>query len=137
MKRFGRNDLENIATMLADKTLTDITKYHAAFWNRGPSEMQDFERYIAPIKKQEALANKEKTISQVLEWKMQCYRNPETDLTIKYITKSHYTREQDAFLLMSLLKYEINSPNVYGCIRQDVLYVDVYFQNFYSISIPI
>lgn len=122
MKKFGRNDLVKIATMLPDKTLDDVTRYHTVFWSRGPSEMQDFERYIAPIKKKEILASKQKTVSMAFEWKMKCYQNPEADLNIKRsTTKTLYTRQQDNFILAELYKYGIDSPDVYLRIRQEVL----------------
>lgn len=126
MEKFGRNDLAKIVTMLPDKTLDDVTKYHATFWNRGPSELTDFERLIAPIKKAELMASRAENFSQALQWKMQCYRNPEVDLTVSKLsknghTKVMYTQQQDSFILMSLCKYGINSPNVYDCIRQDIL----------------
>lgn len=122
MERFGRNDLVNISKMLPHKTMEDITSYHTVFWSRGPSEMQDFERYIAPIKKAELLASKEKTISVALKWKMKYYTNPYDEVIIKrFTTKAMYTRQQDHFLLTELHKYGIESPDVYDRIRQEVL----------------
>lgn len=124
MELFGRNDLANISKMLPHKSLEEVTRYHAAFWSRGPSELQDFERCIAPIKKAELLASKEKTISAALEWKMKCYKNPEDQLTVKWVSKSaktYYTQHQDNFLLTELFKYGLDSPDVYDRIRQEVL----------------
>lgn len=122
MERFGRNDLVNIWQMLPHMTLDDVTSYHTAFWSRGPSEMDDFERYIAPIKKAELLASKEKTISVAFKWKMKCHKNPEEELIIKRLnTKTVYTRQQDTFLLTELFKYGIDSPDAYIRIRQEVL----------------
>lgn len=125
METYGRNDLVNIATMLPGKTFDDVKNYHTAFWSRGPSEVQDFERWIAPIKKAELVASREANTSQALQWKLQCYSSPERDLVIKKLatarTKAAYTQQHDNFLLIELFKHGVDSPNVYGCIRQEIL----------------
>lgn len=122
MEQFGRNDLVNILKMLPDKTLDDVTSYHTVFWSRGQSEMRDFERYIAPIKKAELMASKNKVIPVAFKWKMKSYQNPEADLTVKWLnTKTLYTRQQDNFILTELFKHGIDSSDVYDRIRQDVL----------------
>lgn len=122
MEQFGRNDLVNISKVLPDKTLDDVTNYHAAFWSRGPLELQNFERFIAPIKKAELMATKKKTVPQAFEWKMKCYRDPEAELTIKWLhSKTLFTQQQDNFILNELFKHGVDSPNAFGCIRQEIL----------------
>lgn len=124
MERFGRDDLANISKMLPHKTLEDVTSYYKVFWSRGPKEMQDFERYIAPIKRAELIATKEKKISAALDWKMKCYKKPEEQLNFKGLNKKPktlYVQQQDNFLVTELFKYGVNSPDVYDRIRQEVL----------------
>lgn len=126
MARFGRNNLELISAEMPDKTLEEVTKYHKAFWSRGPTELKDFDRSVALIKAKEEKIAREKNIFEALEWKMSCYRKPEIELSIstKYLhTKqlNRFTKQDDSYLLITLFNFGYNDPQVYNRIRQEIL----------------
>lgn len=121
MGKFGRDNLAQIASMLPDKTLDEVTGYHTVFWSRGPSELRDFDRHIAALERNKAIAEKEKTMGPAFQWKMESYRHPEIELSIKYYTKSHYTKEHDQYILSALYKYGFDNPMAYVRIRQDIM----------------
>lgn len=63
-----------------------------------------------------------KIISQALDWKMKCYRNPENELIVEQLQgESSFTQVQDNFLLAGLYKYGFDLPNVCVSIRNDIL----------------
>lgn len=121
MRRFGRNDLENIASMLPDKKLAEVTAYHRAFWGRGKAELRDFDRYETSISKAEAEKAKQSTFSEAFYWKMSSYSCPELELTLKsYKNNSQFTVEQDKIILCYLFKIGIDEPNAYDRIRHTI-----------------
>ncbi|XP_055320960.1 chromatin-remodeling complex ATPase chain Iswi-like [Sitodiplosis mosellana] len=121
MRKYGREDMQQIASMLPEKTLDEITRYHRAFWSRGKAELKEFDRYIASLAKAEAEQNKQKTVSEAFHWKMTGYRCPELELTFKGLSvKSMFTYEQDKFILSYLFEIGIDAPNAYARIREKI-----------------
>lgn len=130
MASVGRDNLKGIVSLLPHKTLDDVTRYHQAFWSRGPSELRDFDRLIVKLKKQAADAQKKvadaqkmEATARAFEWKMKSYQHPEIELSIKthHSVKHLYTREQDNYLLNALFIYGLDDPMVYNRIHHDIL----------------
>lgn len=121
MAQLGRNNLEAISQKMSNKTLEEVTKYHKAFWSRGPSELKDFDRYVASIKAKEEKLDREKNIFEALEWKMSCYRKPEIELSIKFTSVSKFTKQDDTYLINTLFNLGYDDPHVYQRIRLDIL----------------
>lgn len=48
--KFGRGDFENISKEMPNKSLSEIKRYHAAFWSRGQIELDNFNEIVEKIK---------------------------------------------------------------------------------------
>lgn len=121
MRQFGRDDLKNVASMLPDKKLAEVTAYYHAFWSRGKAELRDFDKYVALISKAEAERAKQSAFGEAFHWKMSSYRCPELELTLKsHNNKSQFTAEQDNIILCYLFKIGIDEPNAYDRIRHTI-----------------
>ncbi|ORZ17622.1 SNF2 family N-terminal domain-domain-containing protein [Absidia repens] len=120
--KFGRNDLEGIASEMEGKTLDEIKKYSKAFWSRY-KEIPDYERQIAKIEKGESDMEKQLEIQHQLSDKVTRHRVPLQQMKINYTqpTKGkHYTEDEDRFLVIMLEKYGYGTENVYDLIRQEI-----------------
>ncbi|SAM04386.1 hypothetical protein [Absidia glauca] len=120
--KYGRDDLEGIASEMEGKTLDDVKKYSKVFWSRY-KEITDYERQIAKIEKGESEMEKQAEIQQQLTQKVSRHRVPLQQMKINYTqpTKGkHYTEEEDRFLVIMLEKYGYGSENVYDLIRQEI-----------------
>lgn len=125
MAKFGRNDIENITSMLPEKTLAEVTEYHRVFWKRGKTELERFDRIVERIQKKEHKENQMKLydrfVSEAFHWKMSSQQYHAFDFTFrKRKDTTVFTDEQDNFLMVSLYKYGLNYPNVYFRIRRDI-----------------
>lgn len=124
MAKVGRNNVDEIAKLLPGKTFDEVTKYHRTFWARGKQEIRDFNRLIEQLLKQEAVEKKQATISDAFLWKMRSQKSLELgplDISYSSLNRTLFTKEQDKFLLVSLFKHGLDKPNIYSCIRQDIL----------------
>ncbi|KAI8344263.1 SNF2 family N-terminal domain-containing protein [Chlamydoabsidia padenii] len=120
--KYGRRDLEGIASEMEGKTLDEVKKYSKVFWSRY-KEIADYERQIAKIEKGESEMEKQAEIQQQLTQKVTRHRVPLQQMKINYTqpTKGkHYTEEEDRFLVIMLEKYGYGSDNVYDLIRQEI-----------------
>lgn len=121
MAAVGRNNLDEIAKLLPDKTLDEVAKYHRTFWARGQNEINEFKRLIGPLLKKENEDKRLVTIPDAFLWKMTSQRNLEIEpLNIRYKSNSKFTKEQDKLLLVLLFKHGLDKPNVYSCIRHEI-----------------
>ncbi|KAG2222491.1 hypothetical protein INT45_012805, partial [Circinella minor] len=121
--RYGRKNLQAIASDLGEgKTLDEIKKYSKAFWSRY-KEIADYERHITKIERGESELEKMADIQEQLTEKVQRHRVPLQQLKIHYTqpTKGkNYTEEEDRFLLVMLEKYGYGTENVYDNIRREI-----------------
>lgn len=53
MVKVGRNNVDEIAKLLPEKTLDEVTKYHRTFWARGPKEIRNFRGLILKLRRKE------------------------------------------------------------------------------------
>ena len=67
---YGYRDLHSIAAEIEGKTLTEVKKYSAVFWERGPDELQDWEKHRAKI--EEGERKREKLEDMQLAVSMKC-----------------------------------------------------------------
>lgn len=125
MRKHGRDNLKEIAAMLSDKTLDEVTAYHHAFWSRGKDELGDFDRIVASLLKAEKERNKEKTVADAFDWKMTSYNCPELELNVLYKAgnpKSNlFTAEQDKTILCYLYEFGFDIPGVFDYVRYKIL----------------
>lgn len=128
MAKYGRDDLTQIATMLPNKSMEEVTKYHATFWARGKSELKKFDQWIARIKRQEDNKKKDEenkikknSILMAFNWKMNSYPLFRTDFLIKNVRYIHYTKEHNFFILDALRKHGIDNPDAYQMIHREIL----------------
>ena len=121
--RYGRKNLQAIASDLGEgKTLDEVKKYSKAFWSRY-KEIADYERHITKIERGESELEKMADIQEQLTEKVQRHRVPLQQLKIHYTqpTKGkNYTEEEDRFLLVMLEKYGYGTENVYDNIRREI-----------------
>lgn len=120
--RYGRKNLEAIATEVEGKTLDEVKKYAKVFWARY-KEIADYERHITKIERGESELEKMADIQEQLTEKISRHRVPLQQLKIHYTqpTKGkNYTEEEDRFLLVMLEKYGYGTENVYDHIRREI-----------------
>lgn len=126
MAQFGRDNLAEISKRVPTKTLDELTEYHHVFWQRGPIEIKDFNRVIAPLLKKQLIEEKMENAAEALNWKLNSYNCIENEFEMKPNKGQReklkfYTRESNVFILKSLQKHGIQNPDVYNLIRRDVL----------------
>lgn len=120
--KYGRNNLQAIASEVEGKTLEEVKKYSKVFWARY-KEIADYERQIAKIERGESELEKMADIQEQLTEKISRHRIPLQQLKIHYTqpTKGkNYTEEEDRFLLVMLEKYGYGTENVYDYIRREI-----------------
>lgn len=137
MTLFDRNDVENIAEMLPNKTLQDVKNYHNRFWKSGRKCIADFNQMIAPIVAKE---NKEKSAENIMRemndafnWKCSQFKYPESQLVqLQHVIRrnSYYSQDHDSFILRSLYKFGLHTPNASARIRDEIRYDLLFFINF-------
>ncbi|CAJ0961857.1 unnamed protein product [Ranitomeya imitator] len=106
MKKWGRDDIENIACEVEGKTPDDVMEYSAVFWERC-NELQDIEKIMAQIERGEARIQRRISIKKALDTKIGRYKASFHQLRISYGTNKgkNYTEEEDRFLICMLHKH--------------------------------
>lgn len=121
--RYGRNNYEEIALEVDNKTPAEIKAYAKVFWQRY-TEIADYTKYIKVIEDGEDRMRKIEHQRKMLRKKMQQYRVPLQQLKINYsvstTNKKVYTEEEDRFLLVLLDKFGVDSEGIYEKIRDEI-----------------
>ncbi|KAK3994640.1 ISWI chromatin-remodeling complex ATPase ISW2 [Cladorrhinum sp. PSN332] len=121
--RYGRNNYEEIALEVDNKTPAEIKAYAKVFWQRY-TEIADYTKYIRVIEDGEERMRKIEHQRKMLRKKMQQYRVPLQQLKINYsvstTNKKVYTEEEDRFLLVLLDKFGVDSEGIYEKIRDEI-----------------
>jgi len=99
-EKHGREDIESIANEIEGKTYEEVKEYSAVFWERH-QELMDFERYLKSIEKGEMRISRQKEIVQIIETKLNQYKNPWRDLKFSYggSKGKAYNEDEDRFLI--------------------------------------
>lgn len=117
--RYGRNDLESIASSVPGKSCEEVLAYNEAFWKRG-SVLKNFKSILAATERGESAAVHKEQMTEALEWKMAQTRRPSAYLTVKYTKNEEYSKEDDRFLICTLHKLGMHDPSVYYQIKNEV-----------------
>ncbi|KAJ8101937.1 SNF2 family N-terminal domain-containing protein [Lipomyces tetrasporus] len=120
--KYGRDDLEGIASEFEGKTYEEIEEYSKVFWERF-SEIDGYDKYIAQIEAGEERTRKLNHQQKLLRQKIEKYRAPLQQLQIQYPinnSKKVYTEEEDRFLLVQLDKLGLDRENLYDLIRDAI-----------------
>ena len=121
--KHGRNNYDQIATEVNDKTARQCKQYGQVFWQRC-TEIADHGKYVQTIEKGEDKFLKIKEQRRILRKKMEMYRVPFQQLKLNYsvstTNKKLYNEEEDRFILVMLDKYGIDGENIYENIREEI-----------------
>ncbi|KAK9237456.1 SNF2 family N-terminal domain-containing protein [Lipomyces kononenkoae] len=120
--KYGREDLEGIASEFEGKTFEEIELYSKVFWERF-TEIDGYDKYIAQIEAGEERTRKLNHQQKLLRQKIEKYRAPLQQLRILYPinnSKKVYTEEEDRFLLVQLDKLGLDRENLYDLIRDAI-----------------
>lgn len=121
--RYGRNNYDDIALEVDNKTPAEIKAYAKVFWQRY-TEIADYPKYLKVIEDGEDRMRKIEHQRKMLRKKMGQYRVPLQQLKINYsvstTNKKVYTEEEDRFLLVLLDKYGVDTEGIYEKIRDEI-----------------
>lgn len=121
--RYGRSDLERIATSVPGKSCEQVLAYNTAFWKHG-HVLKNYKSIAAAVGRAEADELYKTQITEALEWKMAQNPRPEVYLTIRYAKNEEYSKEMDRFLICTLFKLGLHEPSVYHQIKNEIQYVE-------------
>jgi len=102
-EKYGRDNVESIASELEGKTLKEVKDYAAVFWQRY-KEIADHQRIISNIEKGEQKIQRQHDMLKAVREKIAMYKNPWRELKITYGPNKFksFTEEEDRFLLCSI-----------------------------------
>jgi len=120
-EKFGRHDYTNIAAEIG-KPVEKVEQYASVFWDRGPDELNDYEKYVAQIEKGEQKIQRRQNTKAALELKVSQYKAPSYQLRLAYGGNrgKTFTEEEDRFLVCKLHDFGSDNENVYDEIRQSI-----------------
>ena len=100
-EKFGRSALQQIAEEVGTKTLEEVTAYSKAFYEKGPTLIQDFDKQEKKIEEGERKIAEKAKMAEALRNKVNGTENPWNCLTIKYGNNRGklFTEEEDRFLV--------------------------------------
>ena len=102
-EKYGREDVESIASEMEGKTLKEVKDYAAVFWKRY-EEIADHPRIISNIEKGEQKIQRQHDMLKAVREKIAKYKNPWRELKLTYGPNKFksFTEEEDRFLLCSI-----------------------------------
>eukprot|EP00475_Leptophrys_vorax_P038496 TRINITY_DN6803_c0_g1_i1.p1 TRINITY_DN6803_c0_g1~~TRINITY_DN6803_c0_g1_i1.p1 ORF type:complete len:945 (-),score=284.58 TRINITY_DN6803_c0_g1_i1:22-2631(-) len=106
-EKYGRKDIDSIATMVSGKTVAEVKAYSKVFWKRF-QEVKGHERFIAAIEKGEQKIVRSLEIHDVLKKKMSKYDglDPMEHLKIEYPKENTpYSKLEDRFLFCKMAEF--------------------------------
>lgn len=108
------------------KTEEEVREYLKVFWDRF-TEIEGFERYIHQVEQGEEKIAKMIKQKRSLHKKVSQYTNPLRDLKLRFPPSLQaFTPEEDAFLLVHLYRFGLDTYNVYEMIHKAALASDLF-----------
>ncbi|KAJ3414862.1 hypothetical protein HDV05_005926 [Chytridiales sp. JEL 0842] len=120
-EKYGRDNLEGIASEIEGKDFDEVKKYAETFWMRY-KEIQDWEKHLANIEKGELRLQRIEEIQKCLTKKISLCKQPLQQLRINYGQNKgkNYTEEEDRFMLVCLEKFGYGTEDVYERIKEEI-----------------
>ncbi|KAK9378888.1 SNF2 family N-terminal domain-containing protein [Kockiozyma suomiensis] len=120
--KYGRENIEGIASEFEGKTFDEVKTYSEVFWDRY-TEIEGYDKYIAQIEAGEERTRKLNHQQKLLRQKINRYKAPLQQLQIIYPvnnSKKVYTEEEDRFLLVQLDRLGLDRENLYELLRDAI-----------------
>ncbi|KAK7202427.1 chromatin remodelling complex ATPase chain ISW1 [Myxozyma melibiosi] len=120
--KYGRENIEAIASEFEGKTYDEVKAYSDVFWERY-TEIEGYDKYISQIEAGEERTRKLNHQQKLLRQKINRYKAPLQQLQIIYPvnnSKKVYTEEEDRFLLVQLDKLGLDRENLYELLRDAI-----------------
>ncbi|EEA05878.1 SNF2 family N-terminal domain-containing protein [Cryptosporidium muris RN66] len=128
LELYGREDIENIYLGFnGTKNREEIKRYINVFFERGPSELSDWDKWQKKIQIIQEIQNKKKEIEDIIRWKQCKYKDSwkELNLNTTLIKKDkiQFNIDEDRYLLnmIPVIGYG-NWDHLKNCIRQDPIW---------------
>ncbi|KAH7314865.1 hypothetical protein KP509_21G025000 [Ceratopteris richardii] len=104
-EKYGRNDIQSIASEMEGKTQEEVERYAKVFKERY-KELNDYDRIIKNIERGEARISRKDEIMRAIGKKLDRYKNPWLDLKIQYGQNKGklYNEECDRFMICMINK---------------------------------
>ncbi|KAL7066931.1 SNF2 family N-terminal domain-containing protein [Cryptosporidium serpentis] len=122
---YGREDIENIYLGFNEtKNREEIKRYINVFFERGPFELSDWEKWQRRVQITQEIQNKKKEIEDIIKWKQCKYEDSWKELnlntTLVKKDKIQFNMDEDRYLLnMTPIVGYGNWDYLKNCIRQD------------------
>ncbi|CAG8506988.1 12527_t:CDS:10, partial [Acaulospora colombiana] len=130
--KYGRNQLEEIASEIEGKSFEEVKAYAQVFWKRY-RELPNHEEIVAKITKGESKLEQTHGIQELLKTKVAQYRTPGHQLQVSNQAKGKtlFTEEEDRYLLIALAKHGYGTEDVYEKIRNEIENSDLFRFNWF------
>ncbi|KAG4945806.1 hypothetical protein JHK87_041813 [Glycine soja] len=104
-EKYGRNDIQSIASEMEGKTEEEVERYAKVFKERY-KELNDYDRIIKNIERGEARISRKDEIMKAIGKKLDRYKNPWLELKIQYGQNKGklYNEECDRFMICMVHK---------------------------------
>ncbi|KAM7463046.1 hypothetical protein LguiA_031167 [Lonicera macranthoides] len=104
-EKYGRNDIQSIASEMEGKTDEEVERYAKVFKERY-KELNDYDRIIKNIERGEARISRKDEIMKAIGKKLDRYKNPWLELKIQYGQNKGklYNEECDRFMICMIHK---------------------------------
>ncbi|QPG73854.1 hypothetical protein FOA43_001169 [Brettanomyces nanus] len=122
--KYGRNNMEAIASEFPEKTLEEVKEYAGAFWENF-REVDGYERQLGHVEQGEDRIRKNIIQKEMLRRKVSQYEYPVEELKLKYpphsaSKKMTFNEDEDRFLIIQMFRIGIDNPDIYELIRQSI-----------------
>uniref|UniRef100_A0A914YR45 Uncharacterized protein n=1 Tax=Panagrolaimus superbus TaxID=310955 RepID=A0A914YR45_9BILA len=120
-EKYGRTDLDAIATEVENKTKEEVVEYANVFWEN-IEDLTDHEKILAQIERGEQRIEKRQAVKQALDRKVAKYKAPFHQLRLPYGGNKckNYNEEEDRFLICRLHELGFDNENVYDELRESI-----------------
>jgi len=100
-EKYGRDQLQQVTEEVGTKTLDEVKRYAAAFWERGAQVIGDFEKIAKRVEEGERKIQEKAKMAEALKSKVGSTDNPWQTLQLKYGNNRGklFTEEEDRFLV--------------------------------------
>jgi hypothetical protein len=120
-EKYGRHDLDAIASEVEFKTKEEVKEYAAAFWEN-IENLTEHEKILGQIERGEQRIEKRQAVKQALDRKVAKYKAPFHQLRLPYGGNKckNYNEEEDRFLICRLHELGFDNENVYEDLRESI-----------------
>ncbi|WVQ83568.1 hypothetical protein IAT38_005709 [Cryptococcus sp. DSM 104549] len=121
LEKYGRNNLDKVASEIADRTEEDVKEYAKVFFERY-KELKDWEKYMERIRVGEEKIKEQQDRIDALHRKVKDAKFPLQELKIVYGQNKgkQYSDEEDRFLLVRMHHHGIDRDDCYELIKRDI-----------------